>query len=52
MHEQTNEKDVNVVAVVRPKPDQVPTKRAVDFHPNVLNNEFEVAGHVPKLMAT
>ena len=49
---QNNEKDVNAVAVVRPKPDQVQTERAVDFHPNILNKEFEVIGHVPKLMAT
>lgn len=52
MREPTNEKDVNAVAVVRPKPDQVQTERAVDFHPNILNKEFEVIGHVPKLMAT
>ena len=45
-------KDVKALAVVRPKPDQVQTKRAVDLHPNTLNKEFEVAGHVPKLMAT
>ena len=45
-------KDVNAVAVVRPKPDQVQTERAVDLHPNILNKEFEFTGHVPKLMAT
>ena len=33
MREPTNEKDVNVVAVARPKPDQVQTERAVDLHP-------------------
>ena len=48
MREQTNEKDVNAVAIVRPKPDQAQTKQAVDFHPNVLNNEFEVTGYVLK----
>ena len=52
MREPTNEKDVNAVAVLRPNPDQVQTKRAVDLHPNILNKEFEVTGHVPKLMAT
>ena len=52
MREPTKEKDVNAVAVVRPKPDQVQTERAVDFHPNILNKEFEVIGQVPKLMAT
>ena len=53
MHEPTNEKDVNAVAVVRPNPeDQVQTKRAVDLHPNILNKEFKVTGHIPKLMAT
>ena len=35
-------KDFNALAVVRPKPDQVQTKRAVDLHQNILNNEFEV----------
>ena len=51
MREPTNEKDVNAVAVVRPNPDQVQTKRAVDFHPNIQNNQFVVTGYVPKLMA-
>ena len=46
MREPTNEKDVNAVAIVRPKPDQVQTKQAVDLHPNILNKEFEVTGHV------
>lgn len=50
MHEPTNEKDVNAVAVVRPKPGQVQTERDVDFH--ILNKEFAVIGQVPKLMAT
>ena len=49
----TNEKDVNAVAVVRQNPDQVQTKRGVyRLHPNILNKEFEVTGHVSKLMAT
>ena len=52
MREPTNEKDVNAVAVVRPKPGRVQTERDVDFHPNILNKEFEVIGQVPKLMAT
>ena len=52
MREPTNEKDVNAVGVVRPKPDQVQTEQAVNLHPNILNKEFEVIGHVPKLMAT
>ena len=52
MLEPTNEKDVNAVAVVRPKPDQVPTERAVILHPNILNNKFEVIDHLAKLMAT
>ena len=52
MPEPTNEKDVNAVAILRPNPDQVQTKQAVDLHPNILNKEFEVTGHVPKLMAT
>ena len=43
---------MNAVTVVRPKPDQVQTKRAVDLHPNILNKEFEVTDHVTKLMAT
>ena len=43
-------KDVNAVAVVRPKPDQIQTKRAVDLYPNTLHQEFKVTGHVPKLM--
>ena len=42
----------NAVAVVRPKPGQVQTERAVDLHPNILNKELEVIGQVPKLMAT
>ena len=42
MREPTNEKDVNAVAYVRPKPGQVQTERDVDFHPNILNKEFEV----------
>ena len=41
-----------MLAVVRPKPDQVQTKRAIDLHPNILNKEFKVTGHVPKSMAT
>ena len=45
-------KDGNAVAVVTPNPDQVQRKRAVDLHPNILNKEFEVTFHVPKLMAT
>ena len=45
-------KDVNALAIVRPKPDQVQTKRAVNLHPNTLNKEFKVTGHIPKLMAT
>ena len=52
MHEPTNENDVNAVAVVSPIPDQVQTKQAVNLHPNILNKEFKVTGHVPKLMAT
>ena len=52
MLEPTNEKDVNAVAVVRPNPAQVQTKPDFDLHPNILNREFEVTGHVPKLMAT
>ena len=40
------EKDVNAVAVLRPNPNQVQTKRAVDFHPNILNKEFEVTDQV------
>ena len=52
MREPTNETDMNTVAVVRPKPDQVQTKRAVNLHSNILNEEFEVTGHIPKLMAT
>ena len=44
MLEPTNEKDVNAVAVVRPKPDKVQTERAVDPHPNILHKEFEVTG--------
>ena len=52
MREPTNEKDVNAVAVVRPKPGQVQTERDADFHPNILNKEFEVIGQVPKLVAT
>ena len=47
MREPTNKKDVNAVAVLRPKPDQVQTERAVDPHPNILHKEFEVTGHVP-----
>ena len=43
---------MNAVAVMRPNPDQVQTKRAVNLHPNILNKQFEVTGHVPKLMAT
>ena len=48
MREPTNEKDVNAVAVVRPKPDLVQTERAVDLHPNILNKKIEVIGHVPR----
>ena len=40
------------VAVVRPNPDQVQTKRAVDLHPNILEKELEVTGHILVLMAT
>ena len=47
MREPTNEKDVNAVAVVRPNPDKVQTKRAVHLDLNILNKEFEVIGHVP-----
>ena len=47
-----SEKDVNAVAVVRPNPDNVQSKRAVDLHPNILNKEFEAIDHAPKLMAT
>ena len=54
MREPTNEKERNAVAaVVRPNPDQVQAKQAVDLHPNILNKEFEVTGHLPMLvMAT
>ena len=52
MSEAINEKDANAVAFVRPKPEQVQTKRVVDLHLNILNKECEVTGHVPKLMAT
>ena len=37
---------------MRPKPDQLQRERAVDLHPIILNKEFEVIGHIPKLMAT
>ena len=51
MREPTNEKDVNAVAIVRPKPDEAQTEQAVDLHPNILK-DFDVIGHVPKLMVT
>ena len=42
-------KDVNALAVVR---QNLTRSRQVDLDPNILNKEFEVTGHVPKLMAT
>ena len=47
MRDPTNEKDVNAVAVVRPNPEQVQTKRAVDLHPNIFS-EQRIRGHRPR----
>ena len=51
MREPTNEKVVNaVICRFETKAGQV--QRGVGLHPNMLNEEFEVTGHVPTLMAT
>ena len=47
VREPTNENDVNAIGVVRPNPDQVQTKRAVDLHPNI-SVEQRIRGHRPR----
>ena len=49
MREPKNIMDSNAVAIVR---ESGQTEIQAGIHPNTLSNNYEVSGHIPKLMAT